>query len=238
MQMQFSLPDSVQDVHGHCRLSRLLFCMQDAAVSHVAALGCSREAMLEASGAVWIATRTDLMLEQPIRAGNLTIETWHDGFIGVIWRRGYAFYQSGVRCGLGISQWVPAVVSGAQNHVLRPSAVPGIFPEESLYPITQRPAPLRLPAVMTACGDRTVQYSDLDVNRHLNNARAADWVLDALHAERQTGFVSGFTILYKQSCLAGEVIGQQVSQDADGSWYLALRDGAPALEAFVRFSAE
>jgi acyl-ACP thioesterase len=51
---------------------------------------------------------------------------------------------------------------------------------EGEHAIAEMPGKLRLPAELEVADTRTARYSDLDVNRHVNNARYVDWLFDAL----------------------------------------------------------
>ena len=51
---------------------------------------------------------------------------------------------------------------------------------ENEHAIAEMPGKLALPENLEVTDTRTARYSDLDVNRHVNNARYVDWLFDAL----------------------------------------------------------
>jgi acyl-ACP thioesterase len=55
--------------------------------------------------------------------------------------------------------------------------------------------------------ERTVRYTDLDVNGHMNNCRYLDWVADALPGTfHEAHRVSEFTVNYLSEAREGEVL--------------------------------
>ena len=74
---------------------------------------------------------------------------------------------------------------------------------------------------MTLAERRTLHYSDADVNGHVNNARYADFVCDALHLEKLGAgqFVSSLQVGFLHECRPGEALDLWVGQ-GEGTHYV------------------
>lgn len=53
---------------------------------------------------------------------------------------------------------------------------------------------------------RMVRFSDLDINRHVNNTRYLEWIMDAIHkTSYKDMIISGFSIRYAREFVEGEI---------------------------------
>ena len=196
------------DCRGTARPGALCELMQDTATAHAEALGISAPEI----GALWVLSRLRAHFDRPFHADEvLTLTTWCAGLKGATWLRGFQFYIGDEPVGEALSAWV--VIDPVSRHLLRPSAVPAsahypVFVPGTLVP----PGKLRLPA-----GElhhtHTVRYSDLDVNRHLNNAKIVDLITDALDLQARPGlFVQSLQVNYTAESVAGDELALYVGE--------------------------
>lgn len=232
MRKGLSVTDSDLDIHGICRVPRLLALMQDAAAEDVVSLEIGRKRLLGDFGAVWMVCRTDMYLPEVLRIGTLEIETWHAGTAGFFWKRGYRLIQNGEICGYAQSMWTTVCITDGAQRVLRPENV-ALLPYNEESPVKEEVPRIRMPKDMEEIAQRRVRYSDLDYNAHLNNARAAEWVLDGIAMESRQVRVRELHILYRQACPVGETVRQMTANKEENCYYRALRDSGPALDALV-----
>lgn len=201
------------DCHGLARPGALFEIMQDAATSHAEQLGISAPDI----GALWVLSRLRIHLERPLRAEEtISLTTWCAGLKGATWLRGFRFEVAGEPVGEALSAWV--VIDPVSRHLLRPSAVPA----SAHYPVYV-PGTLVPPGKLRIGADsfhhsHIVRYSDLDVNRHLNNARIVELISDALDLQAREGlFIQSLQVNYTAESVAGDEISLYVGE-ADGSY--------------------
>ena len=202
------------DCRGLLRPGALFEIMQDAATQHADLLQIGAHDI----GALWVLSRLRVQLDRPLRAGEiLSLTTWCAGLKGATWLRGFRFQVNGEPVGQAISAWV--VLDPESRRLLRPDAVSASAHYQNA-PQTggmKAPCKLRLPADAFH-HVHTVRYSDMDVNRHLNNAKIVDIISDALELERRTDdFLSSLQVNYTAESVAGDELSLYTGE-AGGTW--------------------
>ncbi len=174
--MDFTVRHSYLGADGFMRPSLLLSAIQDAATEDAERdMHMGRRAMLERFGAFWIISRTSLYIDRPLVPEECRIITWRCVGRGALWPRATVIVDASgeiaVRC---ISQW--SAISFEEPRRIVP--LTGITCDSAPYemPPSRRP---RVPADAPLIGTHAVVRSDLDENRHVNNARALDILEDA-----------------------------------------------------------
>jgi len=196
------------DCFNFCRTSSLLDFMQDAATKHSELMGISRDVLISKYQTIWILARCYIELSRPIKAyENLKIETWHRGFHGPLFYRDFEFTINDEIVGYATNVWVTA--DAATHKMKKPEGFEEInslsaSPERSLDIMLGK---IKVPADLHTVYERTVRYSDLDINCHLNNAKYADLVCDAITmSEKNPCYFSRLQINYLNEALPGEKI--------------------------------
>lgn len=221
------------DCRGLLRPGALFEIMQDAATSHAEALHIAATDI----GALWVLSRLRVQLDRPLRAEEtLSLTTWCAGLKGATWLRGFRFHVNGEPVGQALSAWV--VLDPVNRRLLRPSAVPAAAhyqnapAADGMIP----PGKLRLPEGAFH-HTHIVRYTDMDVNRHLNNARIVDIISDALELENRAGvFLSSLQVNYTAESVAGDALALHVGE-ADGIYAIhGLCSGSERFEAAAVFS--
>lgn len=159
------------------RLSALLGRLEQASIAHTTALGMGREKTLD-RGLLWALSRIRLeFARQPVYGERLTLATWPGETLHALFPRYYELRgESGERVMLGCALWL------LMDERTRTMA----FPDEHgvcVPGLTRGCEPPLPPALLPFAGEqteRTVLYSDTDLNGHMNNARYADWADDLL----------------------------------------------------------
>lgn len=236
----FSITSSEVDVYGNCRPAALLSFFQDLANEHSVLCGTDRDYLVEEYGAFWMLVRVWFHLERPLKTGeNLTIRTWQRGAGGLIIYRDFDLLADGVPVGEAVSAWVVAELESRK--MLRPDRVRRIADAPAPEQVKNRQLKLiRTPKQLSQAYIRTIRYSDLDVNGHMNNTKYADVIQDAFQVEELEGrFVSEMQLNYSMECLAGETL--EIFRGAEGeSCYVDGRgeDGARRFESLLHFQTE
>ena len=74
--------------------------------------------------------------------------------------------------------------------------------------------------------NRQVRYSDVDTNRHLNNARYIEWVCDILGSERfKQHYIADLSVYFKKETAPNEVLSLEMKEDGDCFYVRGLKDG-------------
>mgnify|MGYP006272419603 FL=1 len=166
--------------HGTASVLALCDLFQDAAGHHADALGVSMQDLLD-DGKAWVLAHLRLQIDRlPRWEETAVIETWPSGLERLYATREFVLRTAdGAPLAVGTSGWV--VIDTARRRPVRPPRALGSLETPD------RPAPLPhdtsdLPAPERTDHKRTfgVRYHDLDLNRHVNNVRYAEWALETL----------------------------------------------------------
>ena len=202
------------DRHGRLKASRILWMLQEVAGDHSALLGTDRESLMR-KNLFWAVIRHRVQITRlPGKNEKITVQTWPMPTTRTSYPRSTVAYdEAGNECFRGISLWV-LMDAGSRAMVLPGKSgvtVSGMLTGSELAApgsMALQNAPQQM--------HRTVRYSDLDVNGHMNNCRYMDWVSDTLpgsfHGSHR---VSEFTVNYLSEAREGEELRLQF-QLADG----------------------
>ena len=164
---------------GRVKPSSLFNYFQEVAWHHAEVLGFGYEALLS-HNLFWVISRIQLEWDHPLHWGDeVTIETWPKGIVKLFAMRDFIVRTSdGVEAVRATSSWLTLDLESKRPR--RPDRVM----DTSLlnvddHAISEFPAKLSVPEELSHTDTRHVRYSDLDVNKHVNNARYVDWLFDA-----------------------------------------------------------
>jgi len=174
----FPITDIYLDSHGRLKPSAILYFVQEAAGQHCNLLRVDWDT-LSHQNLFWAVTRHRVQITRlPTRGETITVETWPMPTTKVAFPRSVVAYdESGKEVFRAISIWVlmdtrtRAMILPGKSGVLVEGALRG---NELTVPRTI------LPAVLHNTECRTVRYTQLDRNGHMNNTRYLDWVEDLL----------------------------------------------------------
>ena len=168
------------DCFGRCKPSSLLRFAQDAAEEHCLLLGADWNTMAK-KNYFWAVIRQRLEISRlPQTHETVTVKTWPMPTTRVAYPRATeGFDEAGNSLFKIISVWV--IMDMTSRAMVLPGKS-GVDVAGITYG-TELKAPGGLPAG-TAEQEvlRTVSYSDLDINGHMNNTRYLDWLCDLLPA--------------------------------------------------------
>lgn len=196
------------DVFDACRPSAVLGYLQDVAGLAAEDFGGANPQMIAKYRHCWMLARTQFTLLRPLRLHDaLELKTWHRGGDGAVMYRDTDLLVDGKQVGEALASWVLADLD--TRALARMSAFPELQGTDggALNRAT-RLRPLRLPDGLPEVERRTLHYSDLDANGHVNNTRYADLLCDALalHSAPAGSFVTELRLNYLKECHAGEVL--------------------------------
>lgn len=240
LEQNFTITSTEVDAYGNCRPAALLQFFQDLATDHADRLNMGRDYLTREYHAVWMLARVWYRLDRPLHMGEtVTIRTWHRGAGGLIVYRDFDLTVDGKPVGEAVSAWIVADIESRK--MLRPTGVEHIASAPVPETVKDRQLKLiRTPKEREYRYTKTVRYSDLDINGHMNNTKYADVLIDALTPEELRGrFIAEMQLNYSQECLPGESmdICRQLEEDRcyiDGCG----GDGARRFEAILQFQMD
>ena len=202
------------DLGGLWRPSAILTAMQETAGMHSHILGCGRETLVQ-KGVVWVLTRCEVQMEKEARMGSrLSIETFPMPLRRWFFPRYFVFRDdAGAQVGAAGTLWV--LFDLEKRCMVAPGDVAGAIPDNSdLTPPLGVPGPVPRLTGETAASARTPVYSELDVNGHVNNARYADWLCDALGLETMREYrVRTMRLSYAAEIRPGQAMELRLTRD-------------------------
>lgn len=204
----YSIDTRDLDCFDRCRPGAVLGYLQDVAGLASEQFGGAAPQMMERHGHTWMLARVQFTLARPLRLHDaLELHTWHRGGDGAVMYRDTDLAVDGQRVGEALASW--ALVDLRTRALARMSAFPELQDTDG-GPLNRatRLRALRLPDHLPAVERRTLHYSDLDINGHVNNTRYADLLCDALSLQRapKDAFVTKVQLNYLKECRAGETL--------------------------------
>ena len=199
----FTISDIHVDRFGKLKLSTLLYFAQEVAGNHFDRISMTYDQLAE-KGMFWAIIRQRVRITRLPRAGEtIRVETWPMPNTRVAFPRCVAGYdESGAEVFQVLSLWVLMDVN--TRAMILPSrsgiALPGTLRGYELA------APGSLPAKqLVNHRTRTVCFTDLDRNGHMNNTRYLDWIADLLPSEFHRQHIPvEFTVCYLSEAREGQ----------------------------------
>ena len=191
------------DCFGRCKPSSLLRFCQDAAEEHCLRLGADWNTMAK-KHLFWAVIRQRIQITRFPEAGEtVTVKTWPMPTTRVAYpRAAEGFDEAGNSLFKVISLWVIMDMDS------RAMILPGKSGVDVAGTVlgTELKTPGGLPAgAFTNSTLRTVSFSDLDINAHMNNTRYLDWVCDLLPSGYHKDHpLQAATICYMAEALEGQ----------------------------------
>ena len=218
-QLTFSVDDLHADRFGRLKSSSILYFVQEAAGRHWQHIEgeTSQQCSL-----YWVIIRHRVQVTRLPRKGEtVRLETWPMPTTRVAYPRSVVAYdEQGNELFRSISLWV----------LMDPETRALILPDKSGVLVNgilrgnELPSPRSLaPASLGAQVERTVRFTDLDVNGHMNNARYLDWLADLLPGSfHQDHIIRDMTLGYLSEALEQDRLLQQWQMDENGRLRLEI----------------
>ena len=204
-QQEFLISDVLVDCYGRLLPSKLLYLMQEAAGNHFTELAMDYDALAR-QGMFWAITRNKVQISRlPRRGETVRIETWPMPTTRVAYPRSMVCYdEQGNEVFRSISLWV---LMDLKNRSMILPGKSGIAVAGTLRGL-ELASPMGLPSrQLSSHLERTVRFTDLDRNGHMNNTKYMDWIVDLLPAHFHAGHsVREFTLCYLSEAREGDVL--------------------------------
>lgn len=210
---------------NHMKLSAMLRYMQDAANLQMEVLGFPHEKMLE-NQQVFLLSKVELeVLSPPLAQQNITVRTRPHPPKGVYFLRESRIDADKKPLVLAKSAWI--LVHPGTHQVLRPSALdwnPDFGEDEFDASLVRQK--IKEPENLVCLGERKIRFSDLDANRHVNNAVYGDILFDFLPEDLvlQNAFQK-MRLHYEHEAVLGDTLQIFGCDCGNGMWYLTGKTG-------------
>ncbi len=246
---RFTVPYTVYlhmtDKNGRCHAGDLLRLMQDCATLQLEHLGPTMAEMRDAQR-VFVLTRISLDIRHPFAPyEELRAQTWPcSSSRGAVFDRDFLLHtknggeEISDAAVVGASQW--ALLDIAHGRLLRVDDMEIPFARDEKVQ-TSIPLRFRIPKeIPLVCGgERTVRFTDIDRNGHMNNTRYADLFCDYLPQISEDLMITAFAISFQKEAKLGDVLRVMYTEAPDENGLLYVRtvrisDDAVNMEAAIR----
>ena len=215
----FTVNDNAVDRYGRLKPSMILFYAQEIAGQHCNHLSVDYDT-LALKNMFWAVTRHRVQITRlPMRGETIRVETWPMPTTRVAYPRSVVAYdEAGNEVFRSISLWV---LMDLNTRAMILPGKSGVLVEGTLQG-TELTSPLGLPQkVLNNRRSRTVSFTDLDRNGHMNNTRYFDWIDDLLpSAFHEHHPVKEFTVCYLCEALEGQELELHWDFDTDGCMHM------------------
>ena len=213
---QYTIEDNEVDCHGNLKPSMILFYAQDIAGRHCEELQLDYDTMA-AKRLFWAVIRHRIQVNRmPQRGETVTVQTWPMPTTRVAYPRATVAYDGkGNELFRIISLWV--IMDLDTRAMILPGKsgveVDGLICGGELA----TPGSL-MPKVLENKEKRTVRFSDLDRNGHMNNCRYLEWITDLLPSDfHKQHRLADLTVCYVSEAREGQELELSWQQNEDGS---------------------
>ena len=226
--------DLIADIHdvdhnGVARASSLMRYIQSAAQTQLTLNGMSYDE-LKGMKRAFILSRIKLEFTEPVRAYEpLTAVTYPCDSRGFSFLRCYALEKNGRTIGRAVSMW--ALIDTETRALVRVNDFElGL---ETHEPHSLALSRFTMPAAIREVGTYTVNYGDLDQNRHMNNTRYPDMLCDFTPDVRGLR-VTGMSLSFLREAAYGHTLKVYRQAAEEGHYFRTVNEqGEVCVEALL-----
>ena len=202
-QQSFTVTDNCVDCLGRLKPSTVLYFVQEVAGRHFARISMSYDALAR-QGMFWAIIRQKVQITRlPLQGETIRVETWPMPTTRVAYPRSVVAYDSqGNEVFRSISIWV--LMDLQERKMILPgksgiSVTGTLRGNELATPASLAPQVLRNHRLRSVC------FTDLDRNGHMNNTKYMDWIDDLLPSSFHRGHdIKEFTVCYLSESREGQ----------------------------------
>lgn len=214
------------DIKAKWRPSAILTRMQEIAEDHAILVHAGRKELVAERGMAWMLTRLHLQMKRyPDLTDEIKVVTWPGKPTRLFFVRHTMFFDAqGEELGRATSLWV--LFNIKERFLCRTGDIGENYPYDLSHGTAlPDPTKIKLPENMERAATRTVAYSEVDMNGHLNNAKYADWICELFDLETlKHDSIRDFRINF----IAEAYMGQSVDlfhKEVDGVHYVCGKTG-------------
>jgi len=175
---------------------------------------------LEQENAYWVLSRVLVQLDEyPNWKDEISIKTWPKGTDGFFALRDFLIYKNNKIIGRAATSWL--ILDRTSK---RPKKLDNFnfihenFLNESA--IDRKPGKVSFDIALSQIDSRKVYSSDLDVNKHVNNATYVRWITDSVLAENEE--IKEFEINFISELMLNDQFNVSVTDNSGQSQFIVL----------------
>lgn len=222
------------DANREVRPSKLLMYMQETGNLQLEDSGMSLDALRDRHGLAFILSRISMQIKKPLYAyEEIDVQTWVNDGKGFAFNRYFRVLRGDEVIAEAASVW--ALIDIHDKRLLRTNEFTVPAPvDDPLETDLPRRVHFSPSMPLTDVGERTIRYSDIDYNGHMNNTNYPDMLCDFLPDVLQKR-VSGFVLSYVHEGTFGHTL-RVLRAEGEGGYLFRTTDadGTVCLEAFMR----
>lgn len=204
------------DMSGAWKPSAILETMQETAGVHSRIFGLGRDVM-DAMNIAWVLSRLTVRFDRvPVVGETITVETYPTPNRHMFFPRTHIFRDgTGVQMGCANSLWV--LMDLTERKLTRSDEVLAHMPDNTgMAMLPGMPATVKPLSGEPVTGEVIPRYSELDMNRHVNNTKYLDWCVNALGVDVMAeNCITAFDVNYDAEILPGSVIRTELTRDGE-----------------------
>lgn len=218
------------DFEETAKPAALLRYMQTAANIHFREIHPAHKHLHE-DGRAFVLSRIAIDFCTPVHAyETVSAHTWTSDSHGYSFIRSYDIVRDDERIAVATSVW--ALIDIKTHMPLRTTELPGEFESEDAAAPTM-PLRFSVPKDMPFLDRHRVTYSEVDINRHMNNTRYLDMLTNYIDMKKER--VTGVSIAFLNEAPFGDVLTLTGASDNGEYRFRTLRsDGKVNIEACIR----
>ncbi|MBE5769260.1 MAG: hypothetical protein E7333_06715 [Clostridiales bacterium] len=192
----FRITSTMTDLSNQWKPSSILEKMQDVATMHADILNVGRSDLIQ-KNIVWVLTRVEVEIDRyPNCNDTVSLQTFPMAHRRWFFPRYFIFRDAeGKEFGRASTLWV--LLDFTTRQLTKLEDMPAMPDNSDMTAPMGFPAPVARLAVEPVSSLLTPQYSDVDVNLHVNNTKYLDWCCNALGIETmKTHCMSHFMLNY------------------------------------------
>jgi medium-chain acyl-[acyl-carrier-protein] hydrolase len=222
------------DACGRVRPSELLTYMQETANRQFVSAGRDLDGERDSAGVGFILSKIALDFNKPLFAyDDIEVETFTCDSRGFSFNRGFRILKNGEEVARAASVW--ALVDVKEGKLIKVNDYSVGFENEPM-PETVSPMRIKMPPAesFVSVGKRTIVYSDIDYNMHMNNTRYPNMLCDFMELS-DTDRIAGMSLSYLHEAALGDTLEVLCAKTEENYFFKTLgEDGKVCLEAMVR----
>lgn len=195
------------DYKNRLRINQLFNYMQEAAGNHAEHLGWGYRDIVK-NNIIWVLSRVRVrMNDYPAWGSTIKVETWPKDAYRLYATRDFIFRdEDGRQTGAATTLWLLLDINTMRPQ--RVENVQSVFLENrDRHGLNETLEKLSRSGTLIKTFERLVNYNDIDVNNHVNNARYVDWLLECFSAETLSDrHISTLQINYLSEAKSDEII--------------------------------
>ena len=218
------------DAFGKLSLTSLLYYFQEAANHHATALNWGME-YLSSINKFWVLSRLKVVIEKyPQHKNEIVISTWPRGADGFFAYRDYQITLNNLPVINAVSSWL--ILDQASHRPTKVDQIGKPLPkyEESHLPFPENKLPNLIKPELIF--EKKVNFSDIDINQHLNNAKYLEIIVDALFDSLSRSFeIREIDIQYLHESQQGDILKVYSEKTSGNSMMLCIQNSTKGKES-------